>query len=66
MGAAAKRTISHAQIERAVRYFIAHGGFIQKLPDEKVALLATVGSRAQGVAASLGLGGGSELRLDSN
>lgn len=56
MGTRANPGMTHAQIEKAVRYFTAHGGFIRKLPDQKVAQMAMVGSRAQAFASGINVG----------
>ena len=64
MRAKAIPAVTHVQIEQAVRYFQAHGGLIRRLPDQKVAPLAAVGSRAQTVVAGLGMNFGGVPRLD--
>jgi hypothetical protein len=40
-----KQTVSHADVERAIRKFREEGGLIQRLPDELVAHRSLVGSR---------------------
>jgi hypothetical protein len=56
MGAKSNPGMTHTQIEKAVRYFTAHGGFIRKLPDQKVAQVAMVGSRGQSFLSDSGMG----------
>jgi len=57
--------ITHADVEQAIRKFTAHGGFIQQLPDQKIAPMAPVGSRSQVYLVGLGFGAGSEMRFEA-
>jgi len=64
MFAQAKHPITSAQIQQALRNFQARGGLIRKLPDQKIPVLAPVGSRAQIFAAEPGVGWVSDRRSD--
>jgi hypothetical protein len=58
--------VSHADVEKAIRKFTAQGGFIQQLPDQKVAPLAPVGSRTQVFLGGFGFGAGPEMRFEAS
>jgi hypothetical protein len=57
--------VSHTDVESAIKNFTAHGGFIQQLPEQKVAALAPVGSRTQVFLGGFGFGAGPEMRFEA-